>query len=154
MIAAHGSAYDVVDVLISANADVNAAGYSDSDSGNTALILAILDRGWGPSEKVAALLLDHGADPNGTGDYGLTPMYHAARAGLFRTVMRLLSHGATPGAGELDIAADLIGVQYVSSFESPRPVPRKKVHEGLALGPPFKTRANRHIAPHRTVARP
>lgn len=113
--------WDVVEVLVEHDADVNAIG----GDGGTPLHLAshhdrpdmirlLLDQGadlsiqnrWGRTplhvaarrncDLVAALLLSRGADPNATTKEGWTPLHVAQMAGHPRVRDLLLAHGADP----------------------------------------------------------
>ena len=77
-------------------------------SGNTALILAILDR----SEDYTAFLLNQGADPNLQGKGGDTPLIAAARIGYEDAAEWLLGQGAkVDGANKMGETPLIIAVQ-------------------------------------------
>jgi uncharacterized protein len=69
---------------------VDARGRSD----DTPLVYAALSG----RRDVAALLLNHGANPNAASLAGVTPLIGAAHSGSVDTVRLLLQHGALPVA--------------------------------------------------------
>jgi ankyrin repeat protein len=76
--------------------------------GNTALIVAILDR----NEDYTAFLLNQGADPNLTGKGGDTPLIAAARVGYDDAVAWLLGKGGkVDGANRMGETPLIIAVQ-------------------------------------------
>jgi ankyrin repeat protein len=51
--------------------------------------------------EVGQLLLAAGADPNAKDNFGVTPLFFAASAGLTETIKLLLAHGADPNVKDL-----------------------------------------------------
>lgn len=102
MVAANRGAIDLVNHLLSVNADVNA----QAEGGFTALILSILSYNQilalkelendktNPSMKVIKRLLEAGADVNKVTDGGNTPLQEAAIQGNVDIVNLLLAAGA------------------------------------------------------------
>lgn len=78
---------DLIPVLLEAGADIEAA----DAKGHTALVLAT----YNGFETTAELLLDHGADPNGTTTSG-SPLMGVAFKGHIAIARRLLAAGADP----------------------------------------------------------
>jgi len=81
-----------VDVLVEAGADVHA----NSESGYTALLLAILNN----EIDVARTLLDHGASVEDTTPDGTTALNMAAVNAYYDLASVLLDHGADPNAAD------------------------------------------------------
>lgn len=72
-----------------------------AEEGKTALHVtagAIATRRDTTYERIAALLLAHGANPNAVDTYGETPLHKAAREGNVDIMRTLLDHGALPTA--------------------------------------------------------
>ena len=98
---------EMIQVLLDYGVNVNAK----TDFGSNALEFA----SWGDrivNPRVARLLLDHGADPNERGLYGLTPLLRASKVGDIEMARLLVEHGASvelqDGAGKtpLDYASE------------------------------------------------
>lgn len=82
--------YDAVKLLIDRGADLEAIGRSGKNSG-TALMWAAKKVN---SRRVVELLLDAGADVNGSDQYGRTAIMLAARHGQVDSIHMLLARGA------------------------------------------------------------
>ncbi|KAH9988398.1 ankyrin repeat-containing domain protein [Russula vinacea] len=94
----------MIQVLLDYGVNVNAK----TDFGSNALDL-----------RLARLLLDHGADPNERGLYGLTPLLRASKVGDIEMARLLVEHGASvelqDGAGKtpLDYASEKQHVEVI-----------------------------------------
>ncbi|KAG7281630.1 hypothetical protein CRUP_019142 [Coryphaenoides rupestris] len=64
-----------------------------NEFGRTALQVMMMG-----NTKVAALLLEHGADPNAQDQHGIAPAHDAARTGFLDTLRALVEHGASVNA--------------------------------------------------------
>lgn len=91
----------LVELLLSYGADANP---KTKCIGNTPLLSAITSRKW----DIVPILLDHGADPNATGNSQFTPLFMAADAGSADTVASLLARGAKIDAPTKDGDTPLI----------------------------------------------
>jgi ankyrin repeat protein len=91
LVAAMGSDLEIVRMLLAAGADPNLPG----DDGRPPLILALVRRRF----PEAALLLDHGANPNCVDpENGQTPLIIATKYEEMPTVRALLAAGGNPNA--------------------------------------------------------
>lgn len=108
MIAANYGFYDMVDMLLTAGADVNA----QSEGGSTALSLAISPK-YEESAKIVKRLLDVGADVNLVSGVGNSPLMEAVYQGSMPVVDLLLKAGAKVNLvnnhGETALMTVLIG---------------------------------------------
>ncbi|KAL2825761.1 hypothetical protein BDW59DRAFT_145896 [Aspergillus cavernicola] len=97
---------DVIDILVSAGANVN---YQTSLSQSTPLQLAIL----GSRTTAVATLLHFGADPSLESSNGISPLSLASSIGNPQIVRLLLKAGAAPGDGSLHEAARMVNVSVL-----------------------------------------
>jgi cytohesin len=70
--------------------------------------------------NVATLLMDHGADPNGAGNHGVTPLHAAAWRGDTAVCKLLLARGAKPGAKDKNGNTPLHSAAHEGKVEAAR----------------------------------
>jgi ankyrin repeat protein len=106
---------EAVEALLDAGANINAH--------NTGIGSAVYLAAAGRRDALLATLLERGADPNLTPDWGLTPLMVAALQGNLPAVSALLAHGADPsrvnpgGRSALDLAREAGHTEVAGSIE-------------------------------------
>jgi len=112
-----------VEVLLDRGANINAHNMGIG----SAVYLATAAR----RNALLARLLERGADPNLTPDWGLTPLMVAAQQGNLSAVSALLAHGADParrnpaGLTALDLARDAGHTEVAQVIEKSMPKAEK-----------------------------
>ena len=126
---------EVVEVLVSAGADLNGHKYNTNMSSMTPLSGAI----GGGYEAVVQFLLDCGVNVNLTSVWGRTPLHQAALYGHETIVKLLIKHGAHLEARTSPIIPE-------SVVELPAEDPLKQFHEGDGPTIDFETREKISLA--------